>query len=297
MKTLEYKTRYDVSLLGNKWEIEDPKEIVLIITGMAEHSARYDAFATFLNRHGFSVYCLDHFGQGANGSLGRPVVDYFSKEIEIFNDFVLELKEKYNTKVSIFAHSMGSFILQAYIEKYSRNIERAIICGSNGKNPLVKMGSIVAKIIVTDKNRDEDAKLLYKLSIGAYEKTVNKGESCNAWISFDEENVKKYDADPLCGFKCSNGFYKEFLKGLSSIQKAKNVKTISKDLKIFIIGGEADPVGNNGKGLINLYNLYKKYDLNVKLKIYPKMKHEILNEGKKMDVYNDVRLFLKDKYE
>ncbi len=295
MELLEYKTKYDVTLKGHKWEIDDPKEIILIITGMAEHSGRYDHFATFLNRHGYSVYCLDHSGQGDNGELGRPMEDYFTKEIEIFNDFILELKAKFNKDVNIFSHSMGSFVAQGYIEKYSKNIKRVVLCGTNGRNPLVGFGVCVCKMVVTKKNKDKDAKLLHNLSVGAYEKTVKNEKSPNAWISFDEDNILAYDADPLSGYRCSNGFYKEFMKGLNTIQKSKNVKNISKDLKIFIIGGEKDPVGNNGKGLVKLFNLYRKYNLNAKLRIYKNMKHEVLNEKDKMTVYNDVVNFYKDK--
>ncbi len=295
MEQLEYKTRYENTLKGHKWEIDNPKEIILIVTGMAEHSARYDHFATFLNRHGYSVYCLDHFGQGENGELGRPIEDYFVKEIEIFNDFVLKLKEEFHLDVNIFSHSMGSFVTQGYIEKYSKNIKHVVLCGTNGRNPLVKFGKVISSMVVTKKNKDQDAKMLHNLSIGAYEKTVKGQASQNAWLSFDEENVKTYDKDPLSGFKCSNGFFKEFMKGLSTIQKTKNVKKISKDLKIFIIGGDSDPVGNNGKGLQKLYDLYSKNGLNVKLKIYEHMKHEILNERDKMTVYNDIVSFYKDR--
>ena len=210
MEELKFETRYGYALSGNKWEINNPKEIVVIITGMAEHSKRYDNFAIFLNRHGFSVYCVDHHGQGKNTPLGRPGKDYFFKEIEIYNDLILELKNKFNLKVSVFAHSMGSFVTQGLIEKYSKNIDRCILCGSNGRNGLVKIGYLLAKLIVNEKNKHEDAKLLYKLSIGAYENTVDKDESKNAWISFNKENVKEYERDPESGFKCSNEFYKEF---------------------------------------------------------------------------------------
>ena len=110
-------------------------------------------------------------GQGKNTPLGRPGEDYFAKEIEIYNHLIIDLREKYNLKVNVFAHSMGSFITQGLIEKYSYNIDRTILCGSNGRNGLVKIGYLLAKIIVNDKNKDKDANLLYKLSIGAYEKT------------------------------------------------------------------------------------------------------------------------------
>ena len=84
MKEISFKNRFNDVLFGNSWEIENPKNIVLIVTGMAEHSARYDDFAKFLNENGYSVYCLDHYSQGnvKNGELSNPVHDYFSKMIE-----------------------------------------------------------------------------------------------------------------------------------------------------------------------------------------------------------------------
>ena len=81
------------------------------------------------------------------------------------------------------------------------------------------------------------------------------------------------------------------MKGLMSIQKKKNVKIISQTLPILIIGGEDDAVGNFGKGLEKLAALYKKYNLNVKLIIYEKMRHEILNEKDNLKVYNDILNF------
>lgn len=292
MENIKFKTKFNDELTGLSWEVKEPKALVMIITGMAEHSLRYDDFASFLNANNLSVYCLDHYGQGKNGPLGRPGKDYFFKMIENVNDFILNLKKKFNLKVYVFAHSMGSFMLQGYIEKYSSNIDKAIICGSNGRNLMVKPGLIIAKMVVNKKNKDQDATLLHNLSIGAYEKSCKGEEYTNCWISFNKENVKKYDADPFSGFKCSNEFFLEFLKGLNSIQKTKNVKNICKSLPVFLIAGEKDPVGNNSKGVIKLYKLYKKCHVNVDIKIYPNMRHEILNEVDNKIVYRDILNFI-----
>ena len=51
---------------GCKWLKRGNKKNVVIVTGMAESSYRYDEFALFLNSNGFNVYCIDHYGQGLN---------------------------------------------------------------------------------------------------------------------------------------------------------------------------------------------------------------------------------------
>lgn len=296
MKELSFKNRYNDTLYGNSWEIENPEAIVLIVTGMAENSARYDDFATFLNAHKYSVYCIDHYGQGLgkNGELGNPGRDYFFKMQETIKEFVLKIKGETGLKVYLFSHSMGSFVTQGFIEKYSRIIDKVVLCGTNGRNPLVKFGYLYTKLFINHTNYNKTAGFIHNLAIGAYEKTVKDGISNNAWISYNEENVKKYDADQYSGYRPTNGFYKEFMKGLVSIQKGKNVKEISPKLPILIIGGSDDAVGNFGKGLTNLAKLYKKYNLNAKLIICENMRHEILNEKDNQKVYNDVLNFFEN---
>ena len=293
MKKEEFKNSFNDILKGHKWEVTNPTKIVLLVTGMAEHSARYDHFAKALNKEKISVFCLDHYAQGANGELGNPPVDYFFKMIETIKEYALYLKSIYQVEIILIAHSMGSFISQGVIEKYSKEFSKVVLIGTNGKNPLVKVGKVLSSIIVNDKNYNKKAKFLKSLSIGAYEKTIKGRKSNNEWISYNMENVKTYDADPLSGFDCTNGFYREFLKGLASIQKKKNIAKISKEVPILIIGGDSDAVSNNGKGLKNLFKLYAKADLNVTLNIFTNMRHEILNEENKEKPYKAIIDFVK----
>ena len=137
--------------------------------------------------------------------------------------------------------------------------------------------------------------VFYRLAIGAYEKPF-LSESKNAWISRNKENVKIYDEDPLSGFNCTNGFYYEFLKGLSSLHNKKKMQQINKNFPILIIGGKEDPVGNYSKGLLKLQKEYLKYGLNAQLIIYENMRHEILNEENNQIVYQDIINFLNSWY-
>lgn len=289
-----YKNSFGDVLFGHEWPVEKPKANLIIVTGMCEHSTRYDDFALFVNKYNISVLCIDHYGQGIgkNGELGRGAKDYFAKMEKTIDELVLKLKKETNLPVYIFAHSMGSFVLQGYIEHYC-NADKVVVCGSNFIGPIGKVGSLLANIIVHDKNYNKPAGILNNMSIGAYEKTCKNEDSKNAWISYNKENYKKYDNDPYCGYHCTNGFFKEFLKGLASLNKKENLKRINKKLPILIISGEADAVGKNGKGPTKLNEVYKKYGLNSEVIIYKNMKHEILNEDNRLNVYKDVVNFLK----
>ena len=85
---------------------------------------------------------------------------------------------------------------------------------------------------------------------------------------------------------------------MARLHKRKFMQKIRKDLDIFIISGEEDPVSNYGKGVLKLEKEYKKLKLqNVSSKIYPHMRHEILNEDNREEVYKDIVAFFKKDIE
>lgn len=288
-----FENSFNDILVGNKWEVIFPKANIILVTGMCEYSLRYDKFATYLNGHNFNVYSLDHYGQGKNGELGKPGKDYFFKMIETINELAIKLKEETHLPIYIFAHSMGSFVTQGLIEKYSYNFNKIILCGSNGKTFLFKIANFVSSIYVNKRNYDKKATLLHNLSIGSYEGKFKK-EGKNAWLSVNDTNVTNYSKDPYCSYRPTNGFYREFFKGLKSLHNKKLLKNVNPNLKVLIIGGSKDPVSNFSKGLISLNNEYRKYGINSRLIIYENMRHEIINEKNNDEVFENIKDFYEE---
>lgn len=281
-------------LKGFQWKAENPKGNVIIATGMEEHSGRYDDFARFLNENGYNVICVDHYGQGENiedlDKQGIVPSSFFSRSVKNIDDIV-KVTKKNKLPTYLFSHSMGSFMVQDYIQRFATHVDKVILCGTNGPNAnlLFKFGYRLAKLIVNDKNRDKKATKLEKLAIGSYSKAIPNRKTNSDWLSYNEENVRKYIEDPKCGVSATNGFYYEFLKGNARLFNKKFLSKISPDINIMIIGGEDDPVGAYGKGPRKLFEMYKKLGVkNVELKVYENMRHEILNEDNKLIVYQDI---------
>ena len=62
-----------------------------------------------------------------------------------------------------------------------------------------------------------------------------------------------------------------------------------KNLPVFLVAGEDDPVGNAGKSVKKVYEQFKRLGMkDVTIKLYPKDRHEILNEVDREDVYQDI---------
>lgn len=284
--------------VGYAWTTgKKPKANVVIVTGMEEYALRYDDFANFLNKNGYDVYCFDHYGQGESAASieeqGIVPARFFTKSVKNIDE-VVALCKLSCVPTYIFSHSMGSFMTQDYIQRFSEHVDKVVICGSNGPNAKMSymFGKLVARIITHKSNRNKKAKLMDKIVFGMYSKQIKNARTKFDWLSVNEENVDKYIKDPRTGYMSTNGFYYEFMKGCNRIYRMKFLAKINKKLPIFIIAGDKDPVGANGKGPKKLAELYKKLGIkHVSLKLYKGLRHEILNEKEKDTVYNDILEF------
>ncbi len=277
-----------------------PKGIVQITHGMSEHAMRYHDFATFLNNAGYIVFTYDQRGHGETcgdpkkvGEVGLG--DNFSNCTKDQGEVSCFLKDLYpNLKLIVFGHSYGSFLTQKYIQTYDF-ADKAIICGSGmQKGALLEAGLAISKIGEKCKGKNAQANLIASMSFGGYEKHFAKiGDTeKNCWLSANKENVEKYNADPWCGRIFSYGFYKSFFSAFKTIFKPKAIANIEKDLPILFIAGKDDPVGDYGKSVESLCKLYMDAGLNVSLKLFDGMRHEILNEEGKENVYDAILTFI-----
>ena len=297
-KIFEVRINESRNQKGLSYVKEGNRNSMLIMTGMQEHASRYQAFAEFLNELGYNVHVLDAVGQGLNApkveDLQKWYVGAFDDNVKAANIKINELRKE-SDKVILFGHSMGSFMTQRYLELYPDTTDGVIICGTDGPNAgKMNMAYTLASIVVNKKNWDKPSKFLSNLAMGGYSKAVKERESDLDWLSYNKENVKKYEADEYSGHTNTNGFWKEFLKGMKTLYSKDEWNKISRKEHILIIAGEDDPVGQLGKGPRKLKETLDKMDVkDVKIVMFDKMRHEILNEDKKEDVYKVVEDFLK----
>ncbi len=283
------------------WPNPQAKAWIHINHGMAEHAKRYDGFAQQLVTAGFAVVAHNHRGHGTSrttviGSYGE--LNSWSKvlsDLETVRDHACN----HNLPYYMFAHSMGSFIVQSYLTNCTRNIDGLILSGSNLQAPfLSKAGQWVAKMERMRLGEKNSSKLLQFLSFGSFNQSFKPNRTEYDWISSVNDQVDQYLNDPLCGFACSTGLWHEFLGALAELFSKDRLKNIQKNLPIFILGGDKDPVGLMGKGLPKLAQAYENTGQNqVSLKLYPNGRHEMLNEVNALEVSTDIIDWLKNQQE
>lgn len=75
-----------------------------------------------------------------------------------------------------------------------------------------------------------------------------------------------------------------------------NLNKVPLDLPIYIMSGDKDPVGKNGKGVLRLKDRYVNLGVKkVSWKLYEGGRHEMLNEINKEEVINDIISWLDER--
>lgn len=290
MRKFEFTAKDNKKIFVTEWECENPKGIVQISHGMAEHSGRYNEFAEFLAQNGYLVFADDHRAHGDTDkeNLGYSDGDIFSLTLSDMKELNAYYKEKYNLPIILFGHSYGSFLAQRFVEKYPTDLSCAVIGGSAYmKGAIVSAGLMVANLGCAFKGKTKPAKLLKKITFDAYDKKLG-GLS---FISSVKEEVDRYKSDKYCYFTCSYNFYKGFFKGLKSLYK-KNALKDAKGFPIMLIAGCLDPVGSFAKSVMRLAEWYQDNELNVKLCLQEGVHHEYLNDFEKAEAYEEILAFI-----
>lgn len=275
-------------------EDEPAKGVVQLCHGMCEHKERYIPFMKELCKNGYNVIIHDHRGHGGS-VLSKDDLGFMSEgghkalvlDTLAVNEFV---HDKYPAlPVYLFGHSMGSLVVRMYLKQYDRTIDGLIVCGSPSENPLAGVGKFLAKLIMLIRGEHYRSKFLDKLAFGSYNKNIAFPASEHSWICTDDAVVIEYCNDELCGFLfTANGFYN--LTDMSKqVYEKRDWNVTKKELPIHFIAGESDPCIVSESAFKSAVNFLKARGYtNVTSKLYPKMRHEVLNEKGKEEVYSDV---------
>lgn len=275
--------------------------VVQIVHGMCEYKERYEGFIDYLTQNGYIVFAHDHRGHGGSVTANENLGYFGDKKGEaIVDDAALvtdEIRRLYpGLSVTLFGHSMGSLVVRAYIQKYEEKIDKLIVCGSPSKNSLAGFGLMLNGVISAFRGKKYRSRLMANASTGGGDDKF-PGEGKNAWLTRDKTVVEKYNADEKCNFVFSCNGFSNLLHLVKNAYKKKYPAQHS-DLPIFFMAGADDPViGSEKKWLAAQQFLRDVGYKNVTGKSYPKMRHEILNELGKEEVYADALAFIEKSAE
>ena len=280
-----------------------PRGIVQIVHGMSEHLGRYDGFARYLVGRGFTVCASDHVGHGKSvpgpEKLGcLPAQGGKDVLIEDVHELRRTVAARYSrqTPYILFGHSMGSFVVRAYLARHAEDLAAAVICGT-GTQPLAlsKAGSFLARRIAASKGEDYRSAFLDGLGVGTFAKQIENARTPFDWLSTDPAVVDAYIADELCGAMFSAGGYATLTDLTGEVVTRACAAKVPHDLPVLFVAGAEDPVGGCGKGVHAAAELLRGAGVRrVDEVLYPGMRHEILNEPGRAQVYDDIAQWMEE---
>jgi alpha-beta hydrolase superfamily lysophospholipase len=290
--------------VSRKDSAAQPRAVLHIVHGMAEHSLRYERFAGKLSGAGIEVWAADQRGHGKTADLtvntpnlgGRPGhcadTNSFSRvtaDVKLINE---EIKKR-NPGVPLFllGHSWGSFITQNYIEQYpTEDLAGCILSGTRGPGGFKIRAAFPLMVFLAFLRGQRNGSILARAVVdGPYNKPFRPNRSPFDWLSRDEKEVDAYVNDPCSGNLCSVGFYRDLVRGLGIIHRKENMEKIRLDLPVYVCSGSADPVGEMGASPTALVNVYRSMGVkDLEFVLYPDARHEPLNETNREEVMDNL---------
>lgn len=151
------------------------------------------------------------------------------------------------------------------------------------------VGRTIARAIGGVRGAEYRSRLVDSLVVGSFSSAIEGATGENDWISTDPAVVAAYEADPLSGVMFSVGGYATLTDLTAQAVSPSCAAGVPDDLSLLFVAGADDPVGSCGKGVRAAAERYREAgSVDVRTIIYPEMRHEILNEPRRRDVYVDV---------
>lgn len=278
------------------------RAVLQLSHGMAEHIDRYKPLAEYLAASGILVTGHDHLGHGGSirseedlGFFAQP--DGNRAVLEDLHAMTALTRELYpDVPYFLLGHSMGSFYARQYLCEYGSELSGAIIMGT-GCQPkaLVLTAKTLCRVLAVFLGWHHRSKFVANLSFMGYNKGL-EGRTNSDWLNRDAAEVDKYIADPKCGFTFTLNAYYSMFTGILRLYDPLLLAQVPKELPLLFLAGDADPVGEQGKGVLRAVQSLKDAGVqNIRCILYPGARHELLLERNHLEVFANIRNWLDEQ--
>ena len=267
----------DVKIAYSCFKAEREKAVILFLTGRAEYFLKYVPFFERMNELGFTVFTLDHRGQGASGRMlqtsEKGYVENFDFYVDDAENFLKNIVIEYAKKKDVFlvSHSMGgavSLLLAARCpDAFKKIVFVSPMCGF-----IYSIPEILVKMIVKGACGLGFGKFY---AIGKSSKDYLKPfEKTNHTHSFEKYIAQQSFVTQNCSFALGGPTFKWVAESMKAMKKlpeaAKKVK-----VPVLLVQAENDTVVDN-----NAQNIVAANFENCRKTLVEKGFHELLNEEK-----------------
>ena len=273
------------------------RAVLQIIHGMTEFIERYEPFARYLAEHDILVVGHDHIGHGqsvltkkdwgffAHGNPAAILLQDMHKLRMIIQ------KEYRGVPYFMLGHSMGSFLLRSYLSSCGKGLSGAIVMGTGFTDPrMSQTGIALTNLLSKVYGWRHRSGLLTRIALGSNKRFDMTGEHPeNSWLTRDEKIARWYYQHPACTYVFTLNGYRALFETVKHSCRQENADKIRKKLPLLLVSGADDAVGDYGKGVERVREMYRKAGIeDLKMVLYKKNRHEILNDLDRDQVFADI---------
>jgi alpha-beta hydrolase superfamily lysophospholipase len=259
-----------VRLFFRRWFVKEPKGLIGIIHGFAEHSGRYDQLANDLCKANWSVAAFDCRGHGQSGGR-RAHVDRFSEYLDDVDSFLDQISQAgYSAAPIMLGHSQGGLIAARFVERSGERVAAVVL-----SSPFLGMAIKVPKL-----------KALAGKGLSNLVPTLSLKTGLDAsCLSHDRKVVEEYEADPLVSNIASARWFTEVLKAQDQVL----VQAVKFNRPLLVMQAGDDKL-SSVESTRHFFERAQSTDKS--LQMYEGYYHEIFNEVERAKVIADLEDWL-----
>lgn len=276
---------------------EEPKAVLQFAHGLCGCKEKYIPMMEYMSSQGIACVAGDHRGHGHSvrsfDDLGYMYDGGYMALVDDMRVITEWIHTSFPSKpVYLIGHSMGSMAARIYTKYDDSSIDGLIIAGSPSWNPFSRVGRVLSWLMCHVGLSHFRMSFVQRLTSGRYNRPF-ASEGVQAWTCSDPEVRREFQKNPLCNFVLTaNGSYN--LMCMMGETYASGRWAVSKpNMPVVFISGSDDPTMiSEAKFHASAQNLCERGYMNVTSAIYPGMRHEVLNEIGKEEVWDDILDFM-----
>ena len=263
----KWETQEGTTFFIQGWEPEDrpPKAFIALVHGLGEHTARYAHVGKVMSDAGYALVGFDLRGHGKSGG-ARGHTSSLDAYVQDIHQFFQLMHQRYPAIPHfLYGHSLGGLLTLAYAIQYGADLK-----GVMATSPALRSSL-----------QEQKTKITMVQILGSIFPTLIVQNGLDATtISRDPEIVAAYKNDPLVHYSTSLGFGKA---GLTAIDLCL---THAKEFPapLLIMHGKEDKI-TYFSGSVDFAELVREAGVDVTLKLWDGLYHEVHNEPEKAEVF------------
>jgi alpha-beta hydrolase superfamily lysophospholipase len=260
-------------LFRRAWLPREARRAVVLVHGLAEHSGRYDHVGAWLSTRDCAVHAYDQRGhgqsEGPRGHVGR-----FGELLDDLEAFLQTVRrEQPDVPLVLFGHSMGGLVTTALLAERKPDVACAALSG-----PALEVPEHVSA------SRQAIARLLRRLAPRLRMAAGLDPEH----LSRDPGVVRAYVEDPLVFRRVTVSLASELLEAVPRTAGGAHQVRVP----LLLLHGESDRLCP-ARGSRAFHGQLR--GAGHRLRIYPQLRHELLNEPEHEQVLEDLLDWLRER--